>query len=142
MPQWDEIQARARKLIDEGLKLLRAGMSDAEYLAEATATAAKLHVALRRNRLDKYRLLHEIGKEVCAAVEADPALRQISITESISDEIARSRALDEEMKRAEAHISGLSVVRKPASPTEGDEDDEGDDDGDDDGPPQDTGACD
>ena len=139
MPQWDEIQARARKLIDEAFKLLRTGMTDAEYLAEATANAAKLHMAVRRNRLDKYRLLHDIGEEVCAAAEKQPGAHSIAVTDSISDKIARSRALDDEARRAEDHITQLTVVRKPASPkVEKGKAGEGDDDG----PPDEGNQCD
>jgi hypothetical protein len=137
MPQWEEIQVRARKLIDEAFKLLRTGMTDAEYLAEATANAAKLHMAIRRNRLDKYRLLHDLGEEVCDAAGRDPEARQLRLTESMAGKIGRSRALDEEAKRAEDHITQLTVVRKPKSPVAR----KGDDDADS-GPRDEGESCD
>jgi hypothetical protein len=123
MVQWEEIQAKAKKLIDEGFRLLRMGIGDAEYLAEATANAAKLHMAVRRNRLDKYRLLHEVGEEVCNTLMENPTAREIQVTQSITDKIARAHSLDEEAKRAEERIANLTVIKQPESPNPPDNDD-------------------
>ncbi len=141
MPQWEEMQARARKLIDEGLKLLRSGVSDAEYLAEATANAAKMHIAVRRNRLEKYRLLHDIGEEISNSSQLS-AGGSIPVTNSIAEKIARVYALDEEANKVEEHISNLSIVKKTGPLSEHDDDDEGDDDGHSEGQRDDGEPCD
>lgn len=116
MKQWNEVQIKARKMIDDGLKLLRSGMNEAEFLAEATASAAKLHVTLHRNRLDKYRALHDIGLEVFNTLEKDLEAKTIYITPSIEEKIDRVREMDDESSRTERQISKLSVSKKEKRP--------------------------
>jgi hypothetical protein len=114
MPNWEAIQLKARHLIEEAIRLLRSGISEAEVLAEATAHATKLHVSLRKNRLDKYKLLHELGAEVALALEAD--VRVVTVTEAMKEKTTAVRRLDQEMERAEEALAKISVVRKDTLP--------------------------
>jgi len=115
MPRWDEIQVRAKKLIDEGMKLLRSGMTEASYLADATAKAANLHVSLRQNRFARYKAVHEIGKLVCDEIECDPQKAEVRLTGNIRKMMAEVVALDEEAKGFEAEIEKLTVIKKESS---------------------------
>ncbi len=110
MPQWNEVQEKARKLIDEGMRLLRSGMSDAEFLAEATASAAKLHVSIRKNRYDKYRALHDLGVIVKKA--CDDGRESITVTPEMKHIVEQVKNLDAEVERAEVSAAQLTVVRK------------------------------
>jgi len=112
MPTWEEIQVHARKFIDEGMKILRSGVHEASYLAEATAKSADLHVSLRRNRLDRYKAVHQIGIYVCDEVECDPNKAEIGLTENIKKTMMHVKDLDEEARAFEEQISKLTVVKK------------------------------
>lgn len=112
MASWEEIQAHAKKLIEEGMKLLRSGMTEASYLADATAKAANLEVTYRRNRLERYQAVHEIGNFVCQEVEFDHTKDSVTLTDHIKQTMEKVIALDEEAGRFEAEISKLTVIRK------------------------------
>lgn len=112
MPNWEEIQKHAKKMIDEGMNMLRSGMTEASYLADATAKAANLHVALRRNQLERYKAVHEIGKFVCEEVEYDHTKEQVRLTDHIKKKMEQVIALDDEARQFEAEISKLTVIRK------------------------------
>lgn len=114
MPTWEEIQVHARKFIDEGMKMLRSGMSEASYLADATAKAANIHVSLRRNRYERYRQVHEIGKFVCDEAHCDPQTVDIKLTDDIKKKMVLVRALDDEAHAFEKNISKLTVIKKGA----------------------------
>jgi antirestriction protein ArdC len=112
MPTWEEVQIHAKKLIDEGIKMLRSGVHEASYLVDATAKSADLHVSLRRNRYDRYKAVHEIGKYVCDEVHCDPSKAEIRITDHINKEIVYVKALDDEARAFEEQISKLTVTKK------------------------------
>jgi hypothetical protein len=112
MPSWEEIQGHAKRMIDEGLRILRTGMTEASYLADVTAKAANLEVTLRRNRLERYKAVHEIGKFVCEEVEFDHTKDSVRLTSHIKKKMEQVIALDEEAKQFEAQIAQLTIIRK------------------------------
>lgn len=112
MPTWEEIQVHARKFIDEGMKMLRSGVHEASYLVDATAKSADLHVSLRRNRFDRYKAVHEIGKYVCDEVHCDPNKAEIRLTDHIKKTMMHVKALDDEADMFEKQISKLTVIKK------------------------------
>ena len=111
MPTWEEIQVHAKKFIDEGIKMLRSGVHEASYIVDATAKSADMHVTLRRNRLDRYMAVHEIGKYVCDEVHCDPNKAEIRLTDNIKKEMVHVKALDEEARVFEEQISKLTVIK-------------------------------
>jgi len=114
MPKWEDVQKRANKLISEGMKLLKSGMSEAEYIAEAAAESTRLHVVVRRSRFDRYKALHDLGQKAYdASVKAAPA-RQIELTDSMTKLISRVKALEAESRAAQEKIGGLSITKKEA----------------------------
>jgi hypothetical protein len=114
MSTWEEIQAHAKRMIEEGMRILRSGMSDASFLAESTAEAAKLHVTLRRNRLDRYKAMHELGELVCEDIGHNDAITQITLSDEMRKKIKAVRDFDEEAQKFEEAISKLTVIRKQA----------------------------
>ncbi|MFH1829425.1 MAG: hypothetical protein ABH871_01440 [Pseudomonadota bacterium] len=112
MPSWEEVQIHAKKMIEEGMRILRSGMSEASFLAESTAEAAKLHVSLRHNRLDRYKALHELGRMVCDKAEAGAAASQLTLTEEMKKKIKQVSGLDDEAQKFEAEIAKLTIIRK------------------------------
>ena len=112
MPKWDEIQKHASRIISEGVKLLKSGMSEAEYIAEATAESAKLHVTVRRNRFDMYKALHDLGQKVFDAASKGPSAHDFKLTDAMTKLISKVNALEGEAKKAEAKISKLSITKK------------------------------
>ena len=111
MPKWDEVQKHANKIIAEGVKLLKSGMSEAEYIAEATAASARLHVTVRKSRFDMYKVLHDLGQRVHAAA-AKSAGGEVRLTEPMQKLIKRVNSLERDAKAAEARISKLSITKK------------------------------
>ena len=111
MPKWDEIHKHANKIIAEGVKLLKSGMSEAEYIAEATAASARLHVTVRKSRFDMYKALHDLGQRVHDAA-AKSAGGEVRLTEPMQKLIKRVNSLERDAKAAEARISKLSITKK------------------------------
>jgi hypothetical protein len=112
MPKWEEIQAKAKRLIEEGLRLLRSGMSEAEFLAEATADATRLNVEVRRCRFERYKAIHALGTEVLHSAGAGPDAAHVRLTASMKSLISKAHALEEEARRAEEKASKITVVKK------------------------------
>lgn len=120
MTRWDKIQERARKLINEGMTLLKSSAHDAELLAETTTSAAKLHMDVGRKRIELYRTLHDLGTAVYeASIEGQPEAFALPITPVMKDLISKVgdivRASEEDAKR----IKHISVVKgtKSAQPS-------------------------
>jgi len=116
MPAWEEIQIHARKFIDEGIKMLRSGMSEASFLTEITAKSANLHVSLRRNHSERYKTVHEIGKLFCDEALSNPAASQVKVTAPIKNKMEKVRKLDQEAADFEREISRLTVTKKEKTP--------------------------
>jgi len=113
MPHWEEMQVKAKTLIEEALKVLKAGASEAEHLAGTTASAAKLHMTIKRSRIEKYRLLHEVGNAVYEKVgSAGTAGNNVELSKQVKDLIGQVKNLDDEIDRAEKKLSNFSVVSK------------------------------
>jgi|GEM_PF-309053 len=112
MAQWDNIQKGAKKIIDEGLKLLRSGMSEAEYIAEATAESTRLHIISRRNRFDMYKAVHDLGYKVYEAALKNPSAKEVALSDGMKRTIANIGKMEAEAKKAEASISKLTVTNK------------------------------
>jgi|GEM_PF-1972701 len=114
MPTWENMQTNARKLMAEGITLLRAGAHEAAFIAGTTASAAKLHMTIRKNRLEIYRELHDLGQLLFEAMSAKPVPGSIPITTEMRGLIQRVRELGEEAERAQKELNKFSVVKKKA----------------------------
>lgn len=112
MAHWEEMQIKAKMLLEEALKVLKSGATEAEFLAGTTASAAKLHIGTKRARLDKYKLLHELGEHVYEKASSPSAPASLGITQAMKDIVRRVEAIDDEVKRAEKKLSKFSVVKK------------------------------
>ncbi|MBN1282461.1 MAG: hypothetical protein JXA24_01640 [Proteobacteria bacterium] len=112
MPKLEQIQKRAKRMMDDGLKLLRAGMSEAEYIAGAAAESARLHIASRSDRIDIYKALHELGLKVYQAASKDPGLREVRLTDAMMKVVSRVAALEREVRACESRISKLTITKK------------------------------
>jgi len=112
MSSWEEIQVHAKKMIEEGMRIMRSGMSEASFIAESTAEATKLHVSLRRNRLDRYKALHELGRMVCDEVDVDKPTDQFTLTNNMKKKIKEVSYLDKEACDFEAEIAKLTIINK------------------------------
>ena len=112
MPHWEDMHIRAKKMIEEGLMLLRTGAHDVEFLANTTASAAKLHMTVRKNQLERYRVLHDLGRHVFEASKKGGAA--IPLTPDIKGLIKRTQDLDSAAQRAEKELEKFTVVNKSA----------------------------
>jgi len=111
MAQWDDVQAKAKKLFDEGLLLLKSGAKDAEFIAGTTATAARLQVQVSKNKYELYRLLHDLGQlTVDAAISSNTD--SIKITSEMKPIIKRIQEIEEGSKKAEKELSKFTIVDK------------------------------
>lgn len=112
MAHWEEIQVKAKILVEEALKVLKSGATEAEFLAGTTANAAKLHIGTKKARLNKYKLLHELGDLVYEKASSSAEMTSMGITQKMKDIIRRVEALDDEIERTEKRLSKFSVVKK------------------------------
>ncbi len=111
MAQWDDVQAKAKKLFDEGLVLLKSGAKDAEFIAGTTATAARLQVQVSKNKYELYRLLHDLGQlTVDAAISSNTD--SIKITSEMKPLLERAQKIEDGSKGAEKELSKFTIVDK------------------------------
>lgn len=123
MTRWSEMQKRSRKLIDEGMSILKIGMHEAGFLAESTAGAARLHVEASRKRFELYRVLHDLGDELHSALKEKTAIQQIELTQPMKELVDAADELSRSLEHDEMELERFSVVKhekggspKPVSP--------------------------
>ncbi|HQG13519.1 MAG TPA: hypothetical protein PLT05_04055 [bacterium] len=114
MPKFEDMQVKAKTLIEEALALLKSGMSDAEFIAGKTAAAAKLHIKSKQGRIEKYRLLHELGELFHAAILDGKPVQISKRMKEISQQVAK---LDKLLASTTKKISSLTVTTKTAVTT-------------------------
>ncbi|HPQ81336.1 MAG TPA: hypothetical protein PLZ86_06380 [bacterium] len=112
MAKWNDMQERAKKLIDEGMAMLKIGMHEAGFLAGSTASAARLHVEASRKRFDLYRVLHDLGDEIYASLKADPALQHVELSSSMRSLVEAADDLTSSLEHDERELEGFSVVKR------------------------------
>ncbi len=121
MSNWQEVQAKAKVMVEEALKILKAGAEDAEIIAGKTASAAKLHVAIKKNQVTRLKLLNELGSLVFdKADQAGKDALSIDLTAKMKEHIARLRHLQKEIRRDEAKLTKFTVVKKKKNEDRGD----------------------
>lgn len=111
MAQWKEMQDRAKKLLDEGLSAIKSSAQEAEFLAESTANAARLHVDAGRKRFEMYRVLHDLGALVYTALKGDPLAQGIPVTPAMAALAGQAANLDESLGYDTDMLQRFSVVR-------------------------------
>jgi hypothetical protein len=104
-------ERQARKIINDGVKNLRTRINEATTLAETTAEVAKLHVTVKRNQINRFKVLYDLGKAVWDAFPSDDATRELHLTDHIIETAHRMRSLDEESRSAEGRISSRPMLR-------------------------------
>lgn len=111
MTRLGRMQQRAKKLLDEGMAILKVGVQDAGMLAESTAGAARLHVEVGRKRFELYRVLHDIGAELMSALEISPAGEAVALTPAMASLIEQAQDLDRSIRHDEEELDRFSVVK-------------------------------
>ena len=111
MAQWKEMQERAKKLIDEGLSAIKSGAQEAEFLAESTANAARLHMDAGRKRFELYRVLHDLGALVYTALKNDPLAHAVPVSPAMAALAGQAANLDESLGYDADMLRRFSVVR-------------------------------
>ena len=111
MARWDEMHERAKKLISEGMTLIKSGVHDAEFIAETTANAARLHMDAGRKRYELYRMLHDVGAMLLSECSAHPGERRIELPLSLMDAIDSARRLSAAIEEDESKLDNFSIVR-------------------------------
>lgn len=112
MSNWDEMQVKAKVLIEEALKVLKAGAKDAELIAGKTASSAKLHVAIKKNQVSKLKLLHELGEGVYKAAQQGEA--HLTLSPKMKELVLKLRTIEKDIKRDNAKLEKFTVVKKKA----------------------------
>lgn len=120
MTKWNEIQEQAKKLIDEGMHALKSGFTEAEFLAETTASAARLHMDAGRRRFEMYRVLHDLGAVLYNAVASDPSSARIELTPAMRALVGNARSLDETLAEDERQLGLFSIVKREGAPARSD----------------------
>lgn len=114
MAHWDEVHTKAKKMIEEGLVLLRSGAKEAEFIAGTTAVAARLQVQVSKNRYELYRLLHDLGQfTLTEAIKSGSD--SIKISAKMKPLIKRANDIEEASKHAEKELGKFTVVDKKKS---------------------------
>lgn len=111
MQNFNEIQDRAKKLIDEGLKILKTGVKDAELIAGSTAAAAGLHMDAGRSRIMMHRIFYELGRAVYKENKNLSYGSGLILSQGILDLIEKARALEETADDDDHKLDAFSVVK-------------------------------
>jgi len=110
MKNFEEMQKKAKNLMEEALTLLKSGMVEAEFLAEKTASATKLHVQAKKCQLEKYKSLYKLGELVLN--DADKP--NFKLTKPMKDIVSKVNDLNVALKEAEGALKKFTVVNKVA----------------------------
>jgi hypothetical protein len=105
-------QDQARRILDDGVKLLRTRLTEAEGLAEQTANVAKLQLTVGRNQLNRYKMLYDLGKAVWDSFPSDESTQSLTLNEKIRRLAHRVRHLDDESRKAQRVISSFPTLPK------------------------------
>ncbi|MBT3181930.1 MAG: hypothetical protein HN337_05405 [Deltaproteobacteria bacterium] len=116
MPHWNEMQVKAKELIEEGLKILKNGVSEAEVIAGKTADAAKLHMQAKKCRIEKYRALHELGDLIFEKYETQNKPQNIELTKHMRELLSQVDKLDDTVASVEKKLSKFTVATKKSAP--------------------------
>ena len=110
MSNWDEVQVKAKALIEEALKVLKSGAKDAELIAGKTASSAKIHVAIKKNQIEKLKLLNELGEAVFKS--ANECEEEFILSNKMKGIINKIAEIDNDIKRDTAKLEKFTVVKK------------------------------
>ncbi len=114
MPNWNEVETQAKKLIDEGIRMLKTGANEAEVIAGKTASSAKLHVAMGQNRLENYRTVHDLGEIVFKALKKDATSSAIAVTPKMKELFTKIQKRETVAAEAEDKLKHYTIVRTDA----------------------------
>lgn len=116
MPNWDEVQVKAKMLISEGMELLKTGMHEAGFIAGTTANAAKLHANAGKHKIELYRTLHDLGQLLFDAIDESPMSGSINISDKMSELFGKASGLEKLVQKEEESLKKISVVKKKETP--------------------------
>ncbi len=116
MPHWNEMQVKAKELIEEGLKILKSGVNEAEYIAGKTADAAKLHMQAKKCRIEKYRTLHELGDLIFEKYETNSKPQNLELTKHMKGLLTQVNKFDKTIDDAEKKLSKFTIATKKSTP--------------------------
>ena len=111
MARWSDMQDHAKKIIDEGLAAIKSGVNEAGFLAETTASAARLHMDAGRKRFEIYRILHDLGALIYTAIKGDSQAQGVLLTPAMTALLDQARARDESVEYDEDMLKRFSIVR-------------------------------
>ncbi len=106
----DRLQHKTVNLIEESMRVLKGGFSEARRLIHVTADATKLHIEKESRVLITHREYHRLGEEVYRAVKGDRGAGPLALNETMRDIIKRIAAAEEEISRSNSLLKHLSVV--------------------------------
>lgn len=106
----DRIQQKTSNFIEESVRVLRGGLSEARRLIHVTADATKLHIEKESRVLVTHREYHRLGEEVYRALKGGQGAGPLTLNETMRDIIKRIGAAEEEISRSNSLLKHLSVV--------------------------------
>lgn len=107
-PQRD-IQEKAKKLVEEGIEVLKAGWHGAEVVAGKTVTATRLHYQNRRTQADLYRAIYTLGRAVYEQLKASRG-KSLALAPNLVDVYQRVVELEHKIEEVEKDLSHSTVV--------------------------------
>ena len=108
--KFDSLQHKTANLIEESMRVLRGGLSEARRLIHVTADATKLHIEKESRVLVTHREYHRLGEEVYRALKGNHGVDQLTLNETMRDIIKRIGAAEDEISRSNSLLKHLSVV--------------------------------
>lgn len=114
MADWKSLQKKAKKALDEGVAAVKIGLKEAEFLAEATASATRLHVDANRRRFELYRTLHDLGALFFTALKKHPGATSVDVSEAMRTLAQRARSFETAETRDHKALQRFSVVTSTA----------------------------
>jgi len=110
MANWDNMQLRAKVLLEEALGILKTSAVEAEFLAGKTASVAKLHVEHKKLTLEKHKKIYDLGKLI---YEDERILKpDIAVSAKVKNVVKSITRIDNKLKKIEKQISSVSITKK------------------------------
>ena len=111
MAKQSDIHIKTKRLVEDGLEVLKSGWHGAEVVAGKTYQASKLHLGNGKAHIDLYRALHDLG--MAAHYEIKQAQGESFIPSANLIKLnAKVKELEKAINKTEQKLSKLSIVER------------------------------
>lgn len=107
---WDNTHNKMKKFFDEGMKLFKEGMKEAEHIGGVAVDATKLHIKKEKDKLQKEKEFYKLGKLFYSAYNT--RTQEVELTDDMKTAANKIHRLMDEENEIDSKLSKFSVVKE------------------------------